>query len=204
MGQLHEIGAAVVSMVMIAVIGTCGETSPAKQAQSAGSEFKTETQVADDQHHVLPGYQVKRLKDELETFLMEGKMIEFSGPVPSYAEVNGARVMQSIQNETTMRFGADKSYTLIAMCTGEGGASVEWQFGAQCNMWHLDCRPYSGTQYGNAGMANMGVSGLGVERSVVKITADKGTKAEIAYRIAESDASALVADDGIVGRNAES
>lgn len=53
-------------------------------------------------------------------------------------------------------------------------------------------------------MANMGVSGLGVERSVVKITADKSTKAEIAYRIAESDASAPVADDGIVGRNAES
>lgn len=66
------------------------QTSPAKQAQYAGSEFKTETQVADDQHHVLPGYQVKRLKDELETFPMEGKMIEFSGPVPSYTEVNGA------------------------------------------------------------------------------------------------------------------
>lgn len=73
MEQLRGIGAAVVSMVMIAVIGACGQTSPAKQAQSAGSEFKTETQVADDQHHVLPEYQVKRLKDELETSRWRGR-----------------------------------------------------------------------------------------------------------------------------------
>lgn len=205
MGRYRIISAAALSIAMIGACGACGGThdaaNPPATSSPTSSSAETTTPNADDGYHVLPDYQVKRLQDELRNFPVGGTMIESAGPAPSYLDVNGAHVMQAMQNETKLDFRADKSYTLIAMCTGEGGANVEWRFGVQLSRQHLDCRPYSDTRYMNAGIADMGVTGIGADTSVVTITPENGTKAEIAYRIDESDAPAPIVADGITVRD---
>lgn len=192
MGRYCIISAVALSIAMIGACCACGGTHDAANAPASSSSLsssaETATPNADNGYHVLPDYQVKRLQSELRDFPVDGTMIESAGPAPSYLDVNGAHVTQTMQNETKLDFRADKSYTLIAMCTGEGGANVEWRFGVQLSRQHLDCRPYSDTRYMNAGIVDMGVTGIGADTSVVTITPDNGTKAEIAYRIDESDA----------------
>ncbi|PAU69288.1 hypothetical protein B1400_1029 [Bifidobacterium italicum] len=194
--------AAALLTAAVMTAGGCGTSEAQRNDATPPAASATATQGADEEYHVLPDYQVNRLKDELRDFPMEGKTIEFAGPVPSYTETNGARAPQTMQNRTELEFSANKSYTLVAMCAGEGGANVEWQLGVQFNRQHLECRPYSGTQYMNAGVADMGVTGIGADSSTVTITPDEGTKAEFAYRIDESDAPVPIVDDDATAKDA--
>ncbi len=206
MGKARNISVAAALLAAVMTLGGCGTSAGNASAGSASPSGGSVTQTADadGENHVLPDYQVERLKDELRDFPMQGKTIEFAGPMPSYTETDGAHVPQTMRNRTELEFSADKSYTLVAMCTGEGGANVEWQLGVQFSRQHLECRPYDGTRYMNAGVADMGVTGIGADASTVTITPDEGTEAEIAYRIDESDTPVPIVDDGMASKDAQS
>ena len=190
MRQWRGIVSVIAAMAMIGGFAGCGQSqeqagfskSP-QSSQTATGGASGEIGNMESEHHILPSSDVEELELRLESIgesTATGNLTVLGElhPTASYTERDGGRGMPSLQNQDELTFSDCKSYMLSVLCMGEGSVSIEWTLGTQSEQRNLECAP-------KIAETALGMSNVNAKSSTVKIVAEEGSKAEIAYRLDE-------------------